>query len=521
MASPATEGVATGVRLMELLGSISLATDLGTGQPAGHALRTAVIAARIAEHLGLDDGEVDVVRQVALLRFLGCTADSADAARMVGGDELAFRADMAPTVMAGRPTAARRLIATLGAGEPALRRARLVAGALVDRDGMGRSLASHCEVAARLATRLGMTPAVIEAVAHGYERWDGDGFPSGLAGEAIPSAIRIAIVARDADLLWRTAPTELDTTLRARRGSAYDPAVVDAFTACGRDLLAETEAEDPWPAAVADSSHRVLRGERLDRALAAVGDFADLKSPWTRGHSARVADLAAEAAAYGAAAGNRDLLRRAAWVADLGRVGVPNGTWDRPGRLTVADQERVRLHPYLTERILARCPSLAPIGRLAAAHHERLDGSGYHRAVGGGELDYSMRLLAVADAVAAMGEARPHRAALSPSGIVREIERDVRIGRLDPRAAEAVLATAGHQAPPRGLAAELPCGLTGREAEVLRHVARGRTNREIAATLHLSAKTVGRHVENLYAKIGVSSRAAAALFAMEHRLLDL
>jgi HD-GYP domain-containing protein (c-di-GMP phosphodiesterase class II) len=509
------------VKLVELLGSISLATDIGTGQPVGHGVRTAAVAGGLARYLGLGEGDVDIVRQVALLRFLGCTADTMDTAPMVGGDDLSFLTSMAPVVMGRRVEAGRRLAGTVGRGEPLPRRVRLLAGALSDRDGMRRSLTSHCEVAVLLARRLGLAAPVVNALGHGYERWDGGGYPDGLSGERIPIPIRIAVVARDADLLWRSAPDDLTSVLRARRGHGYDPAVVDAFGECGRDLLARIDAEDPWPDVVSDPDQRTLDGDHLDAALAAVGDFADLKSPWTRGHSGRVAELAVTAAQVAAGAvSDVDLLRRAAWVADVGRVGVPNGVWDRRGPLGVADWERVRLHPYLTERILTRCASLAPVGRLAAAHHERLDGSGYHRGVGAHDLDASMRLLAVADVVAAMGEPRPHRPALSAAEIAREVNNDVGAGRLDASAARAVLSAVGHSHPAGMRRPAGPLGLTDREVEVLRLIARGTSNRAVAATLRLSPKTVGRHIENIYSKIGVSTRAAAALVAMEHRLLD-
>jgi HD-GYP domain-containing protein (c-di-GMP phosphodiesterase class II) len=508
------------VKLVELLASLSLATDLGTGQPMGHGIRTAVVAAGIARQLGLHDGDVDAVRLVALLRFLGCTADTTETARMLGGDDLSFLAEMAPVVMGGSMEAGRRLVGAVGRGEPAPRRVRLLAGALADRDGMRRSLTSHCEVAARLAQRLGLAGPVVEALGHGYERWDGGGFPDRLSGEAIPLPVRIAVVARDADLQWRSAPDALAGVLRARRGRGYDPAVVDAFIACGRDVLAQVDREDPWPIAVSDPAQRLLAGEELHAALAAVGDFADLKSPHTRGHSARVAELAAAAADISGTVNDPELLRRAAWVADLGRVGVPNGVWDHPGPLGVADWERVRLHPYLTERILSRCPPLTLVGRVAAAHHERLDGSGYHRGARSHDLDTAARLLAVADVVAAMGEPRGHRPAHPAPEITRHVEREVREGRLDATAAHAVLTAAGHPRSPAGRRGAGPLALTEREIDVLRLIARGHTNRDVAATLHLSPKTVGRHIENVYTKIGVSTRAAAALVAMEHGLLD-
>ena len=211
------------------------------------------------------------------------------------------------------------------------------------------------------------------------------------------------------------------------------------------------------------------------------------------------------------------LVRRAALVHDLGRVGVPNGIWDRAGALGVAGQERVRMHPYLTESTLACCPALADLGRLAGSHHERLDGSGYHRGIR--DLGPAERLLAAADVVAAMAEQWPHRPAATPAQISDAIRSQVDAGRLDRAAADAVLAAAGQPSVPLRRAS-WPAGLSDREIEVLRLIARGRTNKQVAASLHLSAKTVGRHVENLYAKIGARSRAAAAVFAMEHHLLD-
>jgi HD-GYP domain-containing protein (c-di-GMP phosphodiesterase class II)/DNA-binding CsgD family transcriptional regulator len=510
------------LRLVELLGAISLATDLGTGQPLGHGLRTSVLATALAQELGLNRAAVAGVQRVALLRFLGCTADSAETARMTGGDDLAFLSGMAPVAMGSRPEGGRRLIQLVGADRPAPQRAALMARALGDPGAARRSLSAHCEVAAMLARRLGVGPEVTEALAHAYERWDGRGFPEGLRGDAIPLAVRVSTVARDADLFWRAGSAEMAELLRARRGRAYDPAVVDACLAIGPEVLPRLDGMDPWePMLAADEGSDVIPVPRLDETLTALADFADLKSPWTRGHSRRVATLAAAAASeVGMAGEEATRLRRAALVHDLGRVGVPNGIWDRPGALGVVDRERVRMHPYLTEVTVSCCPALSGLGRLAGAHHERLDGSGYHR--GARELGTAERLLAVADLVAAMGEPRPYRPPATPSTVADAVREEVAGGRLDATAADAVLAALGQGVPPvgPGRRAVWPAGLSGREVEVLRLIARGRTNREVAADLYLSPKTVGRHVENLYTKIGVRSRAAAAVFAMEHHLLD-
>jgi HD-GYP domain-containing protein (c-di-GMP phosphodiesterase class II)/DNA-binding CsgD family transcriptional regulator len=466
--------------------------------------------------LGCDDVTVGVVHQVALLRFLGCTADASEIAAMTGGQDAVFLAAMAPALMGSAGESVRGLVGALAADQPALRRAGLVAGALADPGHMRRSLSAHCEVGARLAVRLGTDAAVVESLAHAYERWDGKGFPDGLAGEAVPLAVRVVAVARDLDLWTRAGgPQVAAAVLRRRRGRGYDPRVVDAATAVrprddARDLWADVLAAEPPPG-------RVVSGGEVDTALTAFASFADLKSRWLRGHSDRVAELAEEAGRQcGLPGADLVLLRRAGLVHDLGRIGVTAGVWDIEGPLGVADREKVRLHPYLTERVLSRCQALRPLAALAGAHHERMDGSGHHRGVDGGQLSIPARLLAAADVLAALTADRPHRMALSLDAARDQMRA---VPGLDPSAVEAVLAAAG-VAPAKLGSRRWPAGLSDREVEVLRLIARGHSNREVATLLVVSPKTVGRHVENVYAKIGVRSRAAAAVFAMEHRLLS-
>ena len=502
-----------GFRMAELVASISLATDLGTGQPFEHALRTCRLSMTLADTLGLDARTAADVHYVALLRFVGCTADAPEMAHFAGGDNIALIAAMAPVYMGSPGEAVRTLVGGVGRGQGLPRRARLLAEALGD----SRSLVSHCEVGARLATRLGLGDGVVDALAHAYERWDGRGLPDGLAGEAIPAAVRVVVVARDA-VLWQRlagAGAALEVLAR-RRGRAYDPAVVDAMRTIGMpdaadlSVWADVLAAEPAPV-------RRVGAVALDRALVAVGDFADLRSTWTRGRSIRVAETARAAGrASGLPASAVTVLGRAALVADLGAVGVPTGVWEYPGPLGVESSERVRLHPYLSERVLGRCAGLQPLAALAGAHHERLDGSGYHRGSTAAQLPSPARLLAAADVWTALAEDRPHRPAHARGPARDVLWAEVAAGRLDGAAVEAVLASDGlHDRRPL----PRPAGLSDREVEVLRLIARGRSNREVAARLSISAKTVGHHVGHIYAKIGVTTRPAAALFAMEHDLL--
>jgi HD-GYP domain-containing protein (c-di-GMP phosphodiesterase class II) len=260
-----------------------------------------------------------------------------------------------------------------------------------------------------------------------------------------------------------------------------------------------------------------LHDDELDRALTAVADFADLKSPALWGHSRRVAELASGAARWcGLGESAVTTLRRAGLVHDVGRVGVPGllpGQREPSGE---AQRERDRLHPYLTERVLARCAPLAPYAAAAAGHHERLDGRGFHRGLRRAQLDTATRLLAAADALALAEARHPQgRGTMDSGAAVHGLVRD---GALDEAAAEAVLGVASGGTP-RGHH-RAPGGLTDRETEILGLVATGLTNRQIAGTLHLSPKTVGRHVDNVLAKTGTHSRAAAAVLALEQGLVS-
>lgn len=251
--------------------------------------------------------------------------------------------------------------------------------------------------------------------------------------------------------------------------------------------------------------------------LVAIADMIDLKSPYLAGHSRGVANLAAEAGRdSGFADEEVSTLRRAGLLHDLGRLGVSSGIWDKPGPLTETEFERVRLHPYLTDRMLARIPALSRIREIAARHHERLDGSGYPRGLTAALLTPPDLLLASADVYHALSEPRPHRPPLDAGHAADELRDQVRRGLLDREAANAVLRAAGHRAPARQ---GWPGGLTGREVEVLRLLARGHPNKQIAQRLAVSPKTVSNHVEHIYAKLHVSSRAAATLFATQHGLM--
>jgi HD-GYP domain-containing protein (c-di-GMP phosphodiesterase class II) len=509
--------VADGLRLVELLAALSLATDLGMGQPLEQALRTSLIALELGGRLGLRSDELSDVYYVALLRFLGCTADAHEFAQIVGGDDIAVRAAIAP-VLGGPPGEfVSGVMPRIGAGSGPIRRAQLMFGMM--RTGKNRirdGVRAHCELGERLAQRLGLTVGVRAGLQAAFEQWNGQGFPNGLRGEQIPLSARIVFIARDVEILHRLDGSErVLAAVRSRSGAAYDPAVAEAVLRNPTELFAQAESVSPWDEVLQREPppQPVIAERRVDPVLEAFADFVDLKSPFTTGHSREVAILAAQAA--GADATN---LRRAALVHDLGRASVPNGIWDKPARLTDGEWERVRLHPYYSERILGRVKLLKPLSTLAGMHHERTDGSGYHRGNTRADIPAEARVLAAADAYQAMTQPRPHRRAFAPPEAAEELERMAKANRLDPEAVRAVLSAAGHHLSNPSRSA-WPAGLSDREVEVLRLICRGGTKKQVANSLSISPSTVDHHVRHIYDKAGVQTRAGATLFALEHELL--
>ncbi|MDQ4492087.1 HD domain-containing phosphohydrolase [Sinomonas sp. ASV486] len=497
------------LRLAEFIAAISLATDLGMGQPLEQCLRTCLTALELAEAAGVERDTLPEVYYTALLRFLGCTADAHETADLAGGDDIALRAAIAPVLGAPPREFLGAVLPSLAAGRGAPARVAAAAGFLAHGAARLREgVRAHCEAAEMLAVRLGLPDGTRAALGAAFEMWDGHGFPNGLSGEAIPPAARIVILARHVEVIARLqGPDAVRTALRGRAGHSLDPALAALAVRNLDGLLDAARAEMPWDEALRrePSPRAEVPAERLEEVLAVFGDFSDLKEPARAGFSRDVAALAAFAVPDSA-----ETVRQTALVQDIGRVAVPSG-----GRTSPANDERLRLHPYYSERILARTPATAPLARLAGMHHERLDGSGYYRGASASELPWAARVLAAADAfrellVPAAGHTRT--VAQAADALAREAP-----GKLDPDAVDAVLAAAGLHG--RRARTAAPAGLTDREVEVLRHLCHGATKKEIASALIISPSTADHHVRHIYAKVGVSSRAAATLFAVEHDLL--
>jgi HD-GYP domain-containing protein (c-di-GMP phosphodiesterase class II) len=511
---------ASALRLSELLGVLSFGVDLGMGVPMDHVLRQSMIALGLAERLGLDADEREAVYFGSLLAWVGCHIDAYEQAKWFG-DETVLKGDYRRVDFATAASGPLFLARHLGRDRPLSQRLGMVPGFLGDgRRAADSLLENHWRASDDLMERIGLDQLVRDTVEQSFERWDGRGAPKGIGGSEILVTAQLINLADVVEVFHQAGGVDAAVTVaRERAGTQFDPELVGTFAAVAAALFAELEATEPWGAVTGaeQASRYLLAHERLDAALEAVADFVDVKSPFTIGHSRGVAALAAAAAGhYGMSADDTARLRRAALVHDLGRLGVPNTIWDKPGPLTPSELERARLHVYLTERMLATSAALAPLAAIAGQHHERLDGSGYPRGLTGGDITPAGRILAAADSYHARLEPRPHRPAQSREQAAAELLDDVRAGRIDSDAAGAVLAAAGHRTAKKRAR---PAGLTEREVEVLRLLARGMSNKEIAAELTISPKTAGSHLEHIYSKLGVSNRALAGLFAAKHGLI--
>jgi HD-GYP domain-containing protein (c-di-GMP phosphodiesterase class II) len=505
--------------LAELVAALSLGIDLGFGQPMEHVLRQCMIALRLAEFAGLDESERSVVYYTGLLVNVGCHSDAHEQSKWFG-DDIAMKSTKYDHEL-GSAAGALSMLAMIGSGNSPLHRFRVgMEFAVFGHRDLSGMIAHHAALARSLAEQLGLSLAVQEAVGTAYEQWDGRGWPGDRKGTDIPIASRLAQIGEFTEVAHRIGGVDAAVALAGKRaGSQFDPELAEVFCSKAAAILDGLDAGETWQAVIAaePSLGVYLNESEFDAALMAIADFVDLKSPYTLGHARSVSELAALAgAAVGLDQPDIRNLRRAGTVHGLGRLGVSNAIWDKRGPLGAGEWERVRMHPYLTERMLHQSVALAPIGAVAVQLRERLDGSGYPRGLPAAAIPMTARVLSAADAYQSMGEPRPHRPSLDPDIAVKELRGAVKVGRLDGDAVEAVLGAAGHPVTRRR---EGPSGLTAREVDVLRLVSRGLSSKEIATRLVISPKTARNHIEHIYVKIGVSNRAAASLYAIQHGLL--
>jgi HD-GYP domain-containing protein (c-di-GMP phosphodiesterase class II)/DNA-binding CsgD family transcriptional regulator len=516
MPEPRTDGV----RVAELVATLSYAADLGLGQPMAHCMRQTVIALRLADLVGATQPEREATYYLGLMINAYCHADATEQASWFG-DDIAVKAEGFETLGMNPAQLALFLLRRVAGHGSGLERARRLAG--FPRSSITRMMdfmTTHARLGAQFAEQIGLGDIAVDSFRHSYEQWDGKGVPQGLHGAKITLPARLVHLAAPLEVVARRHGADSAREVaRRHRGAEFDPAIVDVFCEHAARVLEGLDDASEWDAILEAEPclTRRVDGTGLDAVLEAMADLADLKSPHFAGHSRGVANLASEAARLWRVS-DSDIVtvRRAGLLHDLGRLGVSNTIWDKPSLLSGSEVEHVRIHPYLTERMLAGVRALAASTEVAGRHHERLDGSGYPRGLTGSSLRPLDRLLAAADVYHAMSEPRPHREPRTPDRAATELSAEVRAGRLDGDAVAVVLKAAGHG---KSVQRAWLGGLTAREVEVLGLLARGKSNRQIADLLTVTPKTVANHIDHVYTKIGVSSRAAATLFASQRGLV--
>ncbi len=462
---------------------------------------------------------------VALMRYVGCTGHAHEVAT-VFGDEIAIRAQTLVHDAANPAEVMRDVIAFATAGHAPQEQEQIVQSLQEGaHDWAVHNFAAGCEVADMLVGRLYFGVDVRDSLRYTFERWNGNGFPAGASGEQIPLAMRVVHLSHDMEAIGRLfSPRKAVEAARDRSGSTYDPALAELFVVNGAEWFRLLEKVDPWDAVLdlEPEPHRMLDGGALDDALTVAADFIDLKSPYMAGHSRRCAELAEDAGKLlGFSTAELTSVRRAALVHDFGTTAVPNSIWDKPAPLTRAEFDRVELHPMLTEQMLRRSPALAVLNPVAAAHHEKADGSGYHKCLHVDGTNAGAAVLAAVDIYVALTSERADRPAAAGALAASQLRELASQGALVPRAADAVVEAAGQGKPLRSSRKPVhPGGLTGREVDVLRLATLGLTTKEIGERLFISAKTADHHIQHVYSKIGVSSRAAAALWAIQNAVVD-
>lgn len=507
------------LRTAEVIASVCLATDLGMGFPLEHGLHATLMASRFCDLLEVDVDTANQVYYGSMLMYTGCTTDAALGKPIMSGPR---HETLIPHLFGSYAERAAGFIRSLPPSEATgiersievtRRLPRLLAKSQEQQTAL-------CEVAEMMSGRLGLSSDIHGLFTFLTERWDGQSVLRRARGDDIPLAVRIFILCRDMAFQRHIGgESHAIQVARERAGHAFDPDLAEAFISNAGKIFAAAEPADPAWDAVLDAEPKprnTLAGEEIDTALAAIGDFADLISPTLTGHSAALADLVMRAATV-AGLGEEEIrdLRRAAHIHDVGRIAIGPEIWEKKTPLSRDEYEQVRLHPYHTERVLSQSAFLQPLCLIARDHHEHLDGSGYHRGVDGPSLSTAARLLAAADAFQAMVEPRPYRPATSPADAAKDLARLAEDGLLDHAMVGAVIEASGQPVPDM----ERPAGLTERETEVIGLLARGLQTKQIATALGISPKTADTHIQSGYRKMGVSTRAAATLFAMEHGLI--
>jgi HD-GYP domain-containing protein (c-di-GMP phosphodiesterase class II) len=424
------------IRLSEVISAFSYALDITEGQPEGHAIKSCLIGMRVAEEIGLPTEQRSALFYALLLKDAGCSSNAARVCSLFRSDDRSVKRDLKTTDWARLSQSYLYLARNVAPeGSPIERALRIVAIGLQGPSGAKQLVETRCDRGAQIARMLDLPEATAEAIRSLDEHWDGRGQPLGLAGPAIPLLGRIVGLAQTVEVFFTAYGRDAACDMaEERRGKWFDPDLVEALASIRRDgSFWECLAGDDLESHVAalEPQERALTADegRLDRVAEAFARVIDAKSPWTYRHSEGVAEIAVGIGrVMGFTPGELRDLRRAALVHDIGKLGISNLILDHPGELTAEARAEIRRHPELSQRILSRVACFRDLADWASAHHERLDGRGYHRGLTAQELSRGSRVLVVADICEALSAERPYRAALPPEKVLEIMRREAGTG---------------------------------------------------------------------------------------------
>ncbi len=454
-ASPCDAGTAAGpvnmnetslLRRSELLSALSCALDLSEGEPYGHAARSCLIAMRLGGALALGPEMLKSLFYAALLKDAGGSATAAGLVDLFACDDHVIKQDLRISDWARRLEFAQIAARVADRREPFLRRVRRVLqiGAAGPR-GLSELMRKRGERGAAIAGRLGLSEAAADAIRHLNEHWDGRGLPNGSRGEAIPLLARMVLLAQTIDAVHvRNGLNAAFDVARRRRATWFDPSLVDALwtmhddrdwweALLHDDLVAQVAAAEPG------DGTGYLGDNDIDDVTGTFAEITEAKTTFTRGNAAEVATLSvALARTCGMGPAGQRRVYRAALLHDIGTLGISHRILAKPGPLTPDEHKTIERHPIDTWEILSRVPALEGVAAVAAAHHERLDGSGYPKALTSKELDLPSRILAVADVYVALISERPYRPAIPSEVALALLRSDADEDRFDPRMVRAL-----------------------------------------------------------------------------------
>ena len=419
------------IPLSNLLGALSHALDLTEGQPPGHCLRSCWIGLQIGRALGLPEPALADLYYAVLLKDLGCSSNAARIAQLYGSDDRAFKR-ASKTLTVSKRAALRFIFDHTRPGAGLAERVRCTIQAVrTAGDTVQDLIETRCDRGAAIARQLRFPQAVADAIRSLDEHWDGQGRPQGLNGNAIPLYSRIALLSQVVDVFFNAAgPEAACAEAQARSGVWFDPELVTAFLGTARtpafwstlaspDIDAIVLAEEPGSRTIAaDDAY-------LDDIAAAFAQVIDAKSPYTSGHSDRVADFTTLIAQHmGIDPATTRRLHRAALLHDIGKLGVSNTILDKPGKLDDTEWQAMRQHAVHSKRILARIPAFAELAEIGGSHHERLDGKGYPHGLESPQIGFHTRIVSAADVCDALTATRPYRAAMPPDQMLAIMQKD-------------------------------------------------------------------------------------------------